>query len=203
MKRENTASVKTDIPTFLSDESIIDLYWERNEKAISETDRKYGRYLYVIAYNIVHDRLDCEECLNDTYLGTWNSIPPHRPNVFQVFLSRIMRNIAVDKLRESSAKKRVPSEMIVSLDELDDCLASMDGEEEGLLQDLSRALNSFLKTLNDREQFVFVCRYYYGDKISSIAHMLQLGEATVYRELAAIRTNLKDFMEKEGIVNGK
>lgn len=203
MKRENTASVKTDIPAFLSDESIIDLYWERNEKAISETDRKYGRYLYVIAYNIVHDRLDCEECLNDTYLGTWNSIPPHRPNVFQVFLSRIMRNIAVDKLRTNSAQKRVPSEMIVSLDELDDCMASMDEEEEGLLQDLSRALNSFLKTLNDREQFVFVCRYYYGDKISSIAHMLQLGEATVYRELAAIRTNLKDFMEKEGIVNGK
>ena len=203
MKRENTASVKTDIPAFLSDESIIDLYWERNEKAISETDRKYGRYLYVIAYNIVHDRLDCEECLNDTYLGTWNSIPPHRPNVFQVFLSRIMRNIAVDKLRTNSAQKRVPSEMIVSLDELDDCMASIDEEEEGLLQDLSRALNSFLKTLNDREQFVFVCRYYYGDKISSIAHMLQLGEATVYRELAAIRTNLKDFMEKEGIVNGK
>ena len=203
MKRENTASVKTDIPAFLSDESIIDLYWERNEKAISETDRKYGRYLYVIAYNIVHDRLDCEECLNDTYLGTWNSIPPHRPNVFQVFLSRIMRNIAVDKLRANSAQKRVPSEMIVSLDELDDCMACMDEVEEALLQDVSRALNSFLKTLNDREQFVFVCRYYYGDKISSIAHMLQIGEATVYRELATIRANLKDFMEKEGIVNGK
>ena len=187
----------------LPDEAIIELYWQRNEQAIIETDRKYGKYLFTIAYNIVHDRLDCEECVNDTYLGTWNRIPPQRPNVFQVFLSRIMRNIAVDKLRANSAQKRVPSEMIVSLDELDDCMACMDEVEEALLQDVSRALNSFLKTLNDREQFVFVCRYYYGDKISSIAHMLQIGEATVYRELATIRANLKDFMEKEGIVNGR
>ena len=100
----------------MSDEDIVALYFARNEKAISETDLKYGRYLFTIAYNIVHDRLDCEECLNDTYLGTWNAIPPHRPPVFQVFLSKIMRNTAVDKFRKTRASKRIPSELVVSLD---------------------------------------------------------------------------------------
>lgn len=203
MKRENQPIVRTDAQNFLTDEKIVDLYWERDEKAISETDRKYGKYLYVIAYNIVHDRLDCEECLNDTYLGTWNEIPPHRPNIFQVFLSRIMRNTAVDKLRANGAQKRVPSEMMVSLDELGDCLADdTTPDEEIATRELARTLSDYIKTLNDREQFVFVCRYYYADKISSIAHMLQVGEATVYRELAAIREGLRVHLEKEGIGRG-
>lgn len=80
----------------LPDEAIIDMYWDRNERAIEETDKKYGKYLYTIAYNILHDGLDCEECVNDTYLGTWNRIPPERPNIFQVFLAKIIRNISID-----------------------------------------------------------------------------------------------------------
>ena len=87
----------------LTDESIIELYWNRDEKAISETDKKYGRYLYAIAYNIVHDDLDSEECLNDTYIGTWNQIPPTRPNIFQVFLAKITRNHAINKFKKSRA----------------------------------------------------------------------------------------------------
>ena len=89
----------------LSDEAIINLYWEREEKAISATDEKYGRYLYKIAYNILNDHMDCEECLDDTYLGAWYRIPPERPHVFQVFLSRIMRNTAVDKYRKNTASR--------------------------------------------------------------------------------------------------
>ena len=188
---------------FLADEQIIDLYWKRDEDAIKQTDRKYGKYLYVIAYNIVHDRLDCEECLNDTYLGTWNRIPPQRPNVFQVFLSRIMRNIAIDKFRHNRASKRVPSEMLVSLEELDDCMPSAPSTEDELANDrLGKLLNDFVQALDDRKQFIFVCRYYYADKVSSIAHMLQLGEATIFRELAEIRENLKNHLEKEGICLG-
>lgn len=184
----------------LTDEQIIDLYWKRDENAIKQTDRKYGKYLYVIAYNIVHDRLDCEECLNDTYLGTWNRIPPQRPSVFQVFLSRIMRNIAIDKFRHNRATKRVPSEMLVSLEELDDCMPSAPSTEDDLANDrLAKLLNDFVQALDDRKQFIFVCRYYYADKVSSIAHMLQVGEATVFRELAEIRKNLKNYLEKEGI----
>lgn len=170
MKREKETIVKNDAPALLADESIVELYWQRNEKAISETDRKYGKYLYVIAYNIVHDRLDCEECLNDTYLGTWNQIPPQRPNVFQVFLSRIMRNIAVDRLRANSAQKRVPSEMMVSLDELNDCITDEVTMEETIaLRELSRVMNDYLRTLNDREQFIFVCRYYIEEGITAVA----------------------------------
>ena len=95
----------------LSDEDIVELYWQRQERAIKETDSKYGNYLHTIAYNIVHDNLDCEECLNDTYMGTWERIPPARPSVFKVFLAKIMRNIALDRFRKNSASKRIPSEI--------------------------------------------------------------------------------------------
>ena len=202
MKQKMPPILKND-EAYLTDEQILDLYWLRDENAIRQTDRKYGKYLYVIAYNIVHDRLDCEECLNDTYLGTWNRIPPQRPNVFQVFLSRIMRNIAIDRLRHNRAAKRVPSEMLVSLEELDDCMPGAPStESEQETEPLARVLNDFVHALDDRKQFIFVCRYYYADKVSSIAHMLQIGEATVFRELADIRKGLKNHLEKEGYALG-
>ena len=186
-------------PSVLSDEEIIELYWNREERAISETDVKYRRYLFTIAYNIVHDRLDCEECLNDTYLGTWNSIPPHRPNIFQIFLARITRNIAVDRYRENTASKRIPSEMTVSLDELNDCVAyDPRVEEDTLVKGISSVLNEFLRSLPEREKFAFVCRYYYADPIASIAKMLQVNERTVFRDLAKTRARLKELLEKAG-----
>ncbi len=190
---------RTNNPAVLSDEEIIDLYWKREERAISETDTKYGRYLFTIAYNIVHDRLDCEECLNDTYLGTWNSIPPHRPNIFQIFLARITRNIAVDKYRENTASKRIPSEMTVSLEELNECISYDPAvEEELLVKGISSVLNEYLKTLPEREKFTFVCRYYYSDSVANIAKMLQVTERTVFRDLAKTRAKLKDLLEKAG-----
>lgn len=187
--------------TILSDNEIVELYWERNEVAIQATDTKYGKYLNTIAYNIVHDSLDCEECLNDTYLGTWNAIPPTRPNVLRVFLAKIMRGVAINKYRERSAKKRIPSELIVSLVELDESITyDFAAENEALIiEEISRVLNDFLRELPEREEFVFVCRYYYSDYISTIAKMLDVSENTVYRELAEIRKNLKERLEKEGI----
>lgn len=185
---------------YLSDETIIDLYWDRNEKAIEETDRKYGKYLFAVAYNIVYDSMDCEECLNDTYLSTWNSIPPKRPTVFQAFLTRIMRNQAVDKFRTRSAAKRIPSELMISLDELEDCIANdLSIEEEIEVKELARALNNYLRSLPEREQFIFVCRYYYADKIASIAKMLKISEPTVFRSLSDMRNGLREHLEKEGI----
>lgn len=184
----------------LSDQEIIALYFARNERAIKETDNKYGRYLLTIAYNIVHDSLDCEECLNDTYLDTWNRIPPTRPSVFQAFLSKIMRNIAVDRYRRNTAQKRIPSEMLVSLEELDTCTPTeMSMDEELAIAELARMLNAYLQGLDDRERLIFVCRYYYADKISEIAKMLQAGERSVYRELSALREGLRAHLEKEGI----
>ncbi len=184
----------------MPDEEIIELYWSRNEKAIEETDKKYGKYLYTIAYNIIHDSLDCEECLNDTYLGTWNRIPPTRPNAFQVFLSKIMRNIAIDRFRQKTAEKRIPSELVVSLEELDECLSpGLTAEEESAIRELARVLNDYLHQLSDKKAFIFICRYYYSDRISSIAKMLGVAESTVHRNLKEMREELHEILVKEGL----
>ena len=183
----------------LDDHSIIELYWSRNEKAISETDKKYGKYLYSIAYNIVHDKLDSEECVNDTYVGTWNAIPPARPNVFHMFLAKITRNISVNRFIKNTAYKRIPSELIVSLDELDNCFPDTPTlEEEIEAEKLGNLLNSYLEGLSNKEQLVFVCRYYYADKISEIAGMMDVNERTVFRMLESIRNGLRERLEKEG-----
>ena len=188
-----------EIQELLSDEKIIEMYWDRDERAISETDRKYGKYLYAIAYNIVHDHPDCEECLNDTYLGTWNKIPPARPTAFQSFLSKIMRNIAIDRFRKNTAQKRVPSEMTVSLGELDECMAyQSDMEEDRMVRELAVMLNDFLAGLPKRRQFVFVCRYYYADSVAKIAEMLGLSEKTIRRDISQMKADLKAFLEKGG-----
>ena len=186
----------------LSDEAIIQLYWDRNEKAITETDKKYKRYLYTIAYNILHDNMDCEECLNDTYLGTWNSIPPTRPSIFQIFISKIMRNTAVTRYKQNTAKKRITSEMTVSLDELDKCIPySPSAEQEYLISEISRLMSRYLYSLSETQAFMFICRYYCSDRISDIAKMLDVSERTVFRELSTIREGLRELLEKEGYFN--
>lgn len=181
------------------DEDIVDLYWQRDETAIRETDRKYGRYLFTISYNMLHDRMDCEECVNDTYLGAWNSIPPTRPQFLQVFLSKIIRNISVNRYKKNTAGKRIPSELTVSLDELHEGI-NYDGfsDDEFATHELGRILNQYIATLTDRQEFIFVCRYYYFDRIADIATMLQVSENTVNRELASIRQGLRERLEKEG-----
>lgn len=184
----------------MSDEEIIELYWNRNEDAIKETDIKYGKYLFTIAYNIVHDRLDSEECLNDTYLGTWNKIPPERPMVFNVFLSRITRNIAINRYKKNNAAKRVPAEMILPLEELEDTLATNPlSPDEQAISALAGVLNGFVDTLDGRDEFIFVCRYYYSDSIKNIAGMLQISEPTVFRALARMKEELRRRLEEEGI----
>lgn len=192
-------STQNENDKILSDEEIISLYWARQEKAISETDLKYGKYLYTIAHNILNDDLDSEECLNDTYLGTWNAIPPQRPKIFQAFLSKITRNIALGRIRKATAEKRIPSEMTRSLEELDECILVEPGEDEKYyVNRLSELFNRYLETLSDRQLFIFVCRYYYSDSIISIADMLKLSKNTILRDLAKIRQELREFLEKEG-----
>ena len=195
--------IKKNERPLMSDEDIIELYWQRQEAAVSETDKKYGKYLFTIAYNIVHNDQDCEECLNDTYLGTWNSIPPQRPNLFLVFLSKIMRNIAVDKYRSNTVARHVPSSLMQSLDELDESVAySPSVEEEYAIDQLSKLLNSWLCGLSESERFLFVCRYYYADPISDIAQMLGVSERTVFRQLSALKESLRTHLEKEGYCCG-
>ncbi len=185
----------------LPDDRIVDMYWERDERAIKETDQKYGRYLYAISYNILQDHLDSEECINDTYLTTWNKIPPTRPNVLQRFLSKITRDISVDRYRENHARKHVPSELIVSLDELEECIDGMTSAEENeAVAQISRVLNVYLHGLSERDRFIFVCRYYYADSVQYIAKMLEISDKTVYRELSKMRRELREALAKEGII---
>jgi len=183
----------------LSDKMIIELYWERNERAIDETDHKYKKYLFSIAYNVLHEKLDCEECLNDTYLGAWNAIPPSRPNVLKAFLATIARRIAIKRYHRNLKKSVVPSEMTVSLTELEDFI--MGDEDIGSDFDADRlgnVLSDFVRSLSERKRFVFISRYYMAEPIETIASELRLSRSMINKELAAIRTALKEKLESEG-----
>ena len=183
----------------LSDEKIIELYWERDEKAIDETDRKYKKYLFSIAYNILREKLDCEECLNDTYLGAWNAIPPSRPNVLKAFLTTIARRIAIKRYHRNLKKSVIPSEMTVSLSELEDFVA---GDEDVIAdfdaENLGRVISDFIRSLSERRRFIFMSRYYLSEPIETIARELNLSRSMINKELAAIRTALKEKLESEG-----
>lgn len=183
-----------------TDEQIIDLFFGRDEQAITLTDEKYGKYLYTIAYNIIRNSLDCEECLNDTYLSAWNKIPPARPTLLQVFLSKITRGLAIDRHRKKTAAKRIPPELVGALGELDECIApASDPESELLARRISAVLNGYLHSLPKTDAFVFICRYYYSDSVLHIADMLGVSKNTVYRRLQTLRQNLRIALEQEGL----
>ena len=110
----------------IGDEALIEMFWQRDEQAIKETERKYGKLLYHIAYGILHDESDCEECRNDAYLGVWNAIPPTRPRVFKAFIAQVVRRIAINRYNEKNALRRIPSEYTTSLDDLAEVLCSAD-----------------------------------------------------------------------------
>ena len=183
----------------LEDEKIVELYFGRDEKAIEETDFKYGKYLFSITYNILCDRLDSEECLNDTYLGAWNAMPPSKPNVLKAFLTTIARRIAIKRYHNKSRQSVIPSQMTVCLSELEEFIAS----DEDIYADfdaarLGRVISDFVRLLNKRRQFIFMSRYYVADSIETIANDLKLSRSMVNKELAAIRTALKEKLESEG-----
>ena len=185
--------------TPMDDTNIIALYWERNERAIAETDFKYSRYLFSIAYNIVHDKQDCEECLNDTYIGAWNAMPPSKPNVLKAFLTTITRRIAIKRYHSNTRQRRIPSEMTVSLSELEDFIAG-DGDVDADFDAdrLGHIISEFVHSLSDRRQFIFISRYYVSEPVNTIARDLHLSRSMVNKELASIRKILKEKLEKEG-----
>lgn len=185
--------------TVLSDEQIVDLYWLRDEMAIRETDVKYGRFLLSVARNIVRDSRDGEECLNDTYVGAWNAIPPHRPNGLQAFLTAIMRRVAINRYRANHCEKRIGSEFDLSLSEIEDFIAT-DGNMEAEIEarELACLINRYVRSLPDRQMVIFISRYYACDPIQKIANDLGCSISTVKRELCDIRIGLKKLFEMEG-----
>lgn len=182
----------------MNDFDIVELFFQRDERAITETDAKYGKYLFSVAYNIVHDRLDCEECLNDTYLDAWNTIPPERPAVLKAFLAIIMRRRAIDRYKAEKRKKRIPSELTVSLSELEFALSDDTPQIELEAEELSRIISDFVRSLPERRAYIFMSRYYAARPIREIANKLCVSESTVNKELALIRQSLRKMLESEG-----
>lgn len=183
----------------LPDESIVELYWQRDESAIRETDAKYGAYLHTVAYNIVHDRSDCEECLNDTYLGAWNAMPPSRPSALKAFLTTIMRRIAINRYHHKRRAGAIPSELTVSLTELEAVISEdgsvVDAQEAARLGEI---ISAFVHALPARQRYIFMSRYYASEPIDAIAKELHLSRSSIDKQLAAIRASLRDTLAKEG-----
>ena len=182
----------------MSDEQIVELYWQRDEQAIKETDSKYKIFLLSVAYNIVGDTRDSEECLNDTYIGAWNAMPPARPTLLQAFLATITRRTAIDRYKARKRQKRVVSELTVSLSEVEEFIADDDGYSEVNAKELGRVISDFVRTLPDRRMYIFMSRYYFARPIKEIARLLKCSESTVNKEIAAIKRDLKEKLEKEG-----
>ena len=186
--------------THLEDSKIISLFFERSEQAIEELNNKYGSAVKKTAANILHDRQDVEECVNDTYLGCWNSIPPHRPDPLISFVCKIARNLAVSRLRSNTAVRR-NAEFDLVLDELEDFIPSdTDVEEDYTAKELSAAINRFLLELAYDERFMFVRRYWYADSVKDIATAMHSRENRVSVRLFRLREKLRNKLKKEGFL---
>ena len=182
----------------LSDEDIIELYWQRDESAIDETDFKYRKYLFTIAYNILYSNEDCEECLNDTYLGTWGAIPPERPNYLKAFLTTIIRRVSINRYNEKNREKRIPSNMTDSLEELGDIMGENSIVQEIQAEQLGKIISDYLRSLNKRQRYIFMSRYYMAEPIDKVARELGMSKSTVNKEIALIKSGLKKVLEREG-----
>lgn len=183
----------------MEDNRIVDLYWQRNENAISETASKYGGYLNSISYQILSNSEDAEECVNDTYIDAWNCIPPHRPSILSTFLGKITRRISIDLFRKRSAGKRGGGETDLALDELEECVAGNSSVEAEIeRKELQKTVNEFLAGLPTVERQVFMRRYWYMDSVQTIAEEFGFSESKTASMLFRIRGKLKARLGEEG-----
>jgi len=184
----------------MEDTQIVALYWDRNENAIMETQKKYGHYCYTIAYNILHNQQDAEESENDTYLDAWQAIPPALPTILSTFLGKITRRIALDKWKMSVAKKRGGGQVPLSLDELMECIPDQQSIDDKLQAEaLATIIDTFLRQLPQEERRIFVCRYWYLDSVSDIARRFGFRAGKVSTMLHRTRQKLRAYLAKEGV----
>ena len=184
----------------MNDKNIVDLYFNRDEEAITQTDKKYGRYCYSIAYNILANKEDAEESVSDTYMTAWRAIPPRRPSVLSTFLGKITRHISIDRWRERSAYKRGGGEVTLALEELEDCVAGLQNVEmEYERKELIRAYVKFLDALPVTERRVFLCRYWYVDSVEAIAEKFGFSQSKVKTMLYRTRAKLRKQLAEEGM----
>ena len=184
----------------MEDEQIVDLYWQRSDLAISETNQKYGRYCHTIAYNICGTDEDAEECVNDTWLRAWNLMPDQRPTILSAFLGRITRNFAINLIKTKNRIKRGGGEAVLALDELEECIPGGRNPEQALEEkELEKAIGRFVSQLPQPEKTIFVLRYWRVAPIDEIAEKLQFSKGKIKSSLFRTRRKLRDYLQEEGL----
>jgi RNA polymerase sigma-70 factor (ECF subfamily) len=183
----------------MKDQEIIELFLARSEQAITGLQDKYENRLMQIAWNILNNRFDAEECVNDTYLAAWNTIPPQKPDPLLTYVCHIVRNLSIKRYHANNAQKR-NSHYDVALDELEECIQSKATvESEYAVKELAGEINRFLSTLNRENRIIFVRRYWFSDSIEDIAKMFNTSSKNISLRLLRIRQRLKKYLEKEGV----
>ena len=185
----------------MNDHEIIELYWQRSETAISATDKKYGKYCHTISYNILHNSEDASECVNDTYLKAWDSMPPKRPEKLSAYLGKIVRNLSLNRFRRYAAEKRGFGQTELVLSELEDCIPSAVGVEQAFDETLLvDAINRFLREQPEQKRNIFIHRYWYLYPIRQIAGSFGMRESKAASLLFRLRNELIAQLDKEGII---
>ena len=184
----------------MEDEQIVDLYWQRSDLAISETNQKYGRYCHRIAYNICGTDEDAEECVNDTWFRAWNLMPDQRPAVLSAFLGRITRNRAIDCIKAKNRLKRGGGEAVLALDELEECISAGTDPEKALEEkELQTAIGKFVSELPKTDKTIFILRYWHLAPIDEIAEKLHFSKGKIKSSLFRTRKKLKNYLQEEGL----
>ena len=183
----------------MDDAKIVQLYWDRNEQAILATADKYGNYCASIAKNILGNHEAAEECVNDTYLNAWNSMPPHRPSILSTFLGKIVRNLSIKRYKHNTADKRGGGQATVVLNEIAEFVSDADSVEQEIdRKELVTAIDSFLDRLPADKRNIFICRYWYFDSISDIANRFRMTENNVSVTLNRLRLKLHNYLLERG-----
>ena len=184
----------------MKDKDIIDLFNKRSEDAIHETEKKYGKYCHYIAYNILYNRQDSEECVNDTYFYAWKTIPPHYPEKLSAYLGKITRNLALNKWEYYHAKKRGKRQISMVLEELQECIPSSNIVEE-IIDEIyfTKILNDFLALLPKQKRIIFMQRYWYMSSVKEISVRFGMRESKVKMLLMRLRNDFRIYLEKEGV----
>ena len=183
----------------MEDFQIVDLYWERNENAIRESDVKYGKLLCRVSYSLLSSDEDAEECVNDTYLAAWNSMPSDRPIYLGAYLTKIVRNVSISRFRSKKSEKRGGNTDM--LEELSDCIPDRDSVDSQYENGrLAKALNDFTASLDDEKRAIFIRRYYYSQSVGQISKEMRIGESKIKITLFRIRSSLKNMLEREELL---
>lgn len=183
----------------MTDNEIISMYHNRNEKAIDETEKKYGKYLAKIAHNVLGNYEESKQCVNDTYMRAWESMPPHFPSVLPAFLAAITRGLSIDVYRKNNAEKRKGSQFALSVEELAECVSGSDSAQDlSELNELSAAISQFLWEQSENTRNAFVARYFFSDSIRDTAKMCKVSESSMKTLLFRTRKALKDYLNERG-----